>query len=463
MLEGRSAISSGVVISDKSISGPWQLIRVSDLEEGFNLLLSLDPKAPALLVFDGVWGRAFEVARYASSRGLNVFNVDFLDAEAEVDLVCGVIGLETLVQARLARLRTSSASSAPIRVSLGKVVSRRDLLKLGPVAALEYLNRPIVDRESCQVLPSCRLCIEACPEKALSGKPPSVNYDICTLCGVCFSICPVEAIYSPQTTPGAIEAYTEALRETTGEPLVLLIARYEDLGDLRILKCMGYPTVLLPLWSLSEISPLSLLRMAHRGLTPVIYAKHGIPRPILELEQLGVVRVAKSFEELQARIAVGPVYSPRPHSDTPRGFALEVLSSLSLSGNLQLSFPGVGIVSVDPNLCTLCGVCTKTCPTGALSLVEGDYAKLLFEPSSCIGCKECEVICPERAIKVTWAYKKSIERTLAESPIAKCIGCGTPIGPEALIKGVERKLEKAGIKPRHTRLCQSCKTKWLIP
>jgi len=60
------------------------LVRVSGLEEGFDSLLSLDPGASALLVFDGVWGRVFEVAGFASSRGLNVFSIDFLDASVEV-------------------------------------------------------------------------------------------------------------------------------------------------------------------------------------------------------------------------------------------------------------------------------------------------------------------------------------------------------------------------------------------
>jgi len=90
------AVYSGVVISDRSIPGLWRLVRVSSLEEGFGYLLSLDPGFSALLVFDGVWSRVFEVARFASSRGLNVFSIDFLDASVEVGLACGVIGLEAV-------------------------------------------------------------------------------------------------------------------------------------------------------------------------------------------------------------------------------------------------------------------------------------------------------------------------------------------------------------------------------
>ncbi len=62
----------------------------------------------------------------------------------------------------------------------------------------------------------------------------------------------------------------------------------------------------------------------------------------------------------------------------------------------------------DADKCTRCGRCIKTCPTHILVLpkegpprLEG-YKGLEF---ACLGCRNCEAVCPEDAIHVSGAYR----------------------------------------------------------
>lgn len=47
--------------------------------------------------------------------------------------------------------------------------------------------------------------------------------------------------------------------------------------------------------------------------------------------------------------------------------------------------------------CIHCGVCTISCPTGALS-IDRNNMKLEFYEEKCIACDACSKICPTRAI-----------------------------------------------------------------
>ena len=49
--------------------------------------------------------------------------------------------------------------------------------------------------------------------------------------------------------------------------------------------------------------------------------------------------------------------------------------------------------------CTLCGACVKCCPTDVYSIKDG---KLVVNEKRCIYCKACEVICPEKALSLTF-------------------------------------------------------------
>lgn len=62
-------------------------------------------------------------------------------------------------------------------------------------------------------------------------------------------------------------------------------------------------------------------------------------------------------------------------------------------------------VWVDKNRCKGCDICVSYCPAGVLAMAEdrhtiqGIIIKVVH-PESCIGCRACELSCPDFAINV---------------------------------------------------------------
>lgn len=62
-------------------------------------------------------------------------------------------------------------------------------------------------------------------------------------------------------------------------------------------------------------------------------------------------------------------------------------------------------VWVNVKRCKACDVCVSMCPAGVLAMVPAPNSTLgsmieVVEPEACIGCKDCELHCPDFAIYV---------------------------------------------------------------
>ncbi|HOC81759.1 MAG: Ferredoxin-2 [Synergistetes bacterium ADurb.Bin155] len=57
------------------------------------------------------------------------------------------------------------------------------------------------------------------------------------------------------------------------------------------------------------------------------------------------------------------------------------------------------MVTVDPRWCKGCGLCLAVCPTKVFDFDEG-LKSVPTRMEDCIGCKQCENICPDLAITV---------------------------------------------------------------
>ena len=78
---------------------------------------------------------------------------------------------------------------------------------------------------------------------------------------------------------------------------------------------------------------------------------------------------------------------------------------MSLNVDFKLKAPANTPVWVDEAKCKSCDLCVEFCPTGVLEMVPdphnilGQMVKVSY-PEYCIGCKECELECPDFCIFV---------------------------------------------------------------
>jgi ech hydrogenase subunit F len=61
----------------------------------------------------------------------------------------------------------------------------------------------------------------------------------------------------------------------------------------------------------------------------------------------------------------------------------------------------MGMPSVDPGRCDLCGECAKACPSGAVRVSD----KVEISPCRCVFCAACRDVCPKKAIAMTDEYE----------------------------------------------------------
>lgn len=68
-------------------------------------------------------------------------------------------------------------------------------------------------------------------------------------------------------------------------------------------------------------------------------------------------------------------------------------------------FTDIAPVWVNEARCKACDICVSRCPSGAIAMVLDSHKILgkivkVVNPSTCIGCMECELHCPDFAISV---------------------------------------------------------------
>jgi len=125
-----------------------------------------------------------------------------------------------------------------------------------------------------------------------------------------------------------------------------------------------------------------------------------------------------------------------------------------------------GKVTLDPSQCTGCGLCVLECPTGALTVSSSedtDAFQLLFKHGNCVACGLCVEICPEKCLhmeRILDLDKMDSQSVIFEDEIARCSGCGNPIGPKAMIDKLQVKVVATGHSfPSQPELCPACRVK----
>mgnify|MGYP000008794548 CR=1 FL=1 len=369
----------------------------------------------------------------------------------------------------------------PVPLGRGGRVGRRALLTLPP---LTYQPVPVVEHGRCAAAQGCRICVAACPHRALAAIDDVVRVrrDACTACGRCLTACPREAIQMPGWSQAETAAQvTAALTHAPHRPLVWQCDRRPPSGGAWLpvpVSCAGAVTVAMLLQPLLLGAP--AVALAHcgdgcrsgTGMAGTVEDRVAFCRALLAAmgQSPERVRLARATEELPV-VDLPPLSAPvtPPAAGEPEGTARLITELVSVTAapplRLEHAASPLGEAVVDPAACTLCGSCAATCPTGALEYGEDDAGLTLrFDPRRCVACGQCVPACPERergAIRVHAVTDTTLlnggTRTVVRDAIVRCRRCGGPVASQAMLRRIADLLGSAFRPEVMAERCADCR------
>ena len=378
----------------------------------------------------------------------------------------------------------------------GGEVTRRQLFEL-PLP--KYSLPMFVERSKCAAKEKCRICWENCSFDAIKFEQGGVVIDqaVCWGCGVCVAACPFNAIFYSTFSFEEIEREIEGLLLPNGllEPRILAITCKTCISD--SLGKFHYPANVLPLEipCFAMVSPWFLLRAFDLGVQGLVLisseckfelalkqlegtlefaqellGKLGIePRRVRILGDDELEQGLTAFAQEVGRLSSTPLRFSSPVECSGEGPWLPTLLKgmgeklgVSLQGTVVGAVP-FGKLELSSSKCTMCGLCTLECPTGALSLPseEAGTCRLLFRQESCIGCGRCVNSCPEKCLKLQNVLEleclHKMPEVLFQDEIARCRECGAPIAFQSMLAGIKEKLSGSGRDAFYLSLCPKCR------
>lgn len=434
-----------------------------------------------------------EVQTWSRKAGLSPFAIEVVDLGLAA-LLGNATGAAERQAAALAGAVAAAETSVPpgdavLRLSGGRV-SRRALLSGGPVA---YRPVATIEPSACLGNDRCGLCVAACPVNAIqpAGSKPSVTHT-CEACGACVPLCPAGAISLPGATlPEAAARLARTLAAWRGESPGVLFACRGALGHMpRDQEVPSGDWLPVPVPCLSMVTPgWTLQALAHGARAVALLGcgqwcklKSG-ERATGQVAMLDAVTSALGSAARAAFVTYGeplaagldglprrsilPVAPNGPVTLSEPAASADALLVLAGKGTSPLDVRAasspIGVVSVEGDRCTLCGLCAQACPHSALAFEQAeDSATLVFDGTRCVACDRCVDSCPENAVtvepRVDLATLRAGMRELKAGPVARCARCRRPIAPSAMQERIQALLAEGppGL-VEATTLCVSCR------
>ncbi|MEM2017519.1 MAG: 4Fe-4S binding protein [Nitrososphaerota archaeon] len=410
----------------------------------------------------------------------------------------------------------------PRRIKAQSKITRRSLLKALPQILTVYQPTPVILREKCVGTSACSFCIDSCPRRILKSAEDgglNLDYDYCSICGVCVAICPTGAIQIPKSTDKQLEAQIRTILTNHREEMRSKAIMYVDSNDYHYLlsrfveEGLSLPLEVFPI----ELPTLGLIS-ENILLVPILYGAAGTIIPVLrnenKLEYLHILyqktnmvrNILKSAGINQEKIILiefgendlgffleklyefkSSVKSEQLEKSIDKHFGaynrraefIDIVKSLlddrrPLVEFIECGEPcPFGEVMIDQEKCVICELCYNKCPMKAFTITrEPDTIRLGFVYQRCIGCNLCRQICTENAIMV----KKYISiprllddssKTLITEELIKCLRCGKPFITKGKLRKIEKLYESVGAsnvdRLESLKLCPDCKRTKLIP
>lgn len=409
-----------------------------------------------------------------------------------------------LAAAAAAARAVGPTPSARMRLQLaGDGVSRRGLLS---GAAVSYRPVAAIEQGRCSGTDRCGLCVAACPVDAIvPSRPfPSISTDRCIGCAACESACPTEAVGVAGATVDELIARLDTVQAwpwRLDRPALLFTCRgaarglrrsdgdAEGSGDPHGIPGPGWLPVPVPClasvtegWLLQALAAgapavgvLGCGEACGAGSLPGVEERIEHGRAVLDAlattRSDALVRLARADAPAPLEPLVFPIPGrgrarPVPLMATePSAIAVALGALVGDEPRGELDVPGgpLGQVSVAVDGCTLCGACTKSCPTAAL-LIQGEATSpaLTLDDGRCVACGHCVEVCPERVVsverRITWQTVAG-RRTLKRGEAGRCHRCGQPVAPTAMLERIRELLPDASpdLLDVLTGLCTDCR------
>lgn len=336
-----------------------------------------------------------------------------------------------------------------VKLSLASHLSRRAFLR---PPAPQYVGAPMIDPDACVAGDGCRMCVAECPQEAYSHSRGRIlfNKESCLPCGRCVTVCPTGAISNPTVEPAALLAQVNAMVETAPDPIGIAFTCSRGWMDITA----GWHPVVVPctamvpgVWLLAVL----LLGAGAARIIPCDESGCSLDQDRLAEDAFRLARAAAMWAGWDAgRLpsACGPIASPMSRVPLRDPFShhgpIEVYSAMIASNGLvePLEHPssGLGVVTVDPESCTMCFQCVQVCPTGALA-ADGDQGgvRLDFDGRLCPGCGQCMEACPEIARGAIMVRSRVDPAGLQgrvilnQATVQRCEVCDGEIAPEPML------------------------------
>lgn len=308
----------------------------------------------------------------------------------------------------------------------------------------------------------CRRCIESCPRQALTqGDGIEIHADMCVTCGICWRVCPTEALTLKNIDDRKLLSQI---------PLLLGEASHVELSCPRAMKDGAIESgnqSILELACLGQLSPGVLIAIVAAGAEAVwlndspcpeceLGGTHAIVRRTIAITRdlLGafgkeqsifcyqdsaglfsadsagssamrvraddivysrrdlfrLLRAGGTWELTKAMSGMMDDILPIPQAGLPeqrlpgqRLILARLLPRLGKPSPCSLNLSSLPAAQVEiQGECSACGLCSKFCPTGALrNEVQEGKCKLTFAAIYCVACGICQRVCPSYAIHLS--------------------------------------------------------------
>lgn len=331
----------------------------------------------------------------------------------------------------------------------------------------------------------CAACFSICPVEAIStGKPPSINTELCQSCLACIPVCPVGAYRADDDVSNLLNCVTH-IEDQSVELLCGLHPHPETGADsesigVQIHGCLaGLGTgayLTLSALGMKRLTPRtdacsackwnSLQREIHRHtekanrflsawekndvIACVEEIEAPVERPLWDAKNPPLSRrdlfrmVARQGQVAVARAMENGMTTFKRQPGRDR---LRLLSAVSHLPSAQAAVLGGGDAASSGYLegfnfatltisdsCTACGACGRACPTEALHFEKNNEEttfSISFSVQNCLGCDLCEHVCQPDAISIDHAptfdqvFGKKEPAVVSSGQLVRCERCKT--------------------------------------